>query len=158
VNWENWLISGFVATVLQTTLSTLAQGLGMTRMNIPYIFGTMLTADRDRAKLYGFGVHVAAGWVFSLIYVLIFQLIGNAGWWRGLIIGVLHALFVLTVIASILPGVHPRMASEQHGPEAQNMLEPPGFMAVNYGIRTPAAVILSHALFGIVLGALYRLR
>jgi hypothetical protein len=49
------------------------------------------------------------------------------------------------------------MASEQQGPEAHNMLEPPGFMALHYGRRTPVAIVLSHAIFGALLGAFYHL-
>jgi hypothetical protein len=56
-----------------------------------------------------------------------------------------------------MPGIHPRMASEQHGPNADRQLEPPGFMALNYGIRTPVSVFLAHAVFGAVLGSLYHL-
>ena len=158
MNWQSWLLWGFAATVLQSTFSVLVQGFGLTRMNIPYMLGTMFTPDRDRAQFYGYLAHVTAGWAFSLIYVLIFESLGAAGWRRGLVIGVLHGFFALTVVATLLPGVHPRMASEQHGPEAQNMLEPPGFLALNYGIRTPVAVILSHAIFGVVLGTFYQLR
>jgi len=58
----------------------------------------------------------------------------------------------------LMPGVHPRMASEQHGPEAQNMLEPPGFLALHYGVQTPLAIVISHAIFGAILGAFYQLK
>jgi len=156
MNWSEWLLWGFVATLVLTTFSALVQGLGLTRMNIPYMLGTMLTADRDRARLRGFVAHMIAGWIFSLIYVLIFESIHAAGWWRGVVIGVVHALFMLTVVAVLLPGVHPRMASEQQGPEAKSMLEPPGFLALNYGMRTPVAVVLSHAIFGAILGVFYQ--
>lgn len=158
MNWDSWLIWGFAATIVLSTVSSATQGLGLTRMNLPYMLGTIFTPDRDRAKLYGFGIHVVAGWVFSLIYVLIFQALGAAGWWRGAIVGIVHALFVLVVTMSLLPGLHPRMASEQHGPEAQNMLEPPGFLALHYGVRTPLAILFSHAVFGAILGAFYHLR
>jgi hypothetical protein len=158
VNWDSWLIWGFAATIVLSTISSATQGLGLTRMNLPYMLGTIFTPDRDRAKLYGFGIHVVAGWVFSLIYVLIFQALGAAGWWRGVIVGVAHAAFVLVVTMSLLPGLHPRMASEQHGPEAQNMLEPPGFLALHYGVQTPLAILLSHAVFGAILGAFYHLK
>jgi hypothetical protein len=158
VNWNSWLIWGFAATIVLSTISSATQGLGLTRMNLPYMLGTIFTPDRDRAKLYGFGVHVVAGWLFSLIYVLIFQALGAAGWWRGALVGVAHAAFVLVVTMSLLPGLHPRMASEQHGPEAQNMLEPPGFLALHYGVQTPLAILLSHAVFGAILGAFYHLK
>lgn len=158
MNLSSWLLWGFLATVVLTTISSASEGLGLTRMNLPYMLGTMFTPDRDRAKLYGFFVHLGAGWSFSLIYVLIFQAVGAAGWWRGTLIGILHAFFVLVVVMGLLPGLHPRMASEQHGPTAQNMLEPPGFLALHYGVRTPLAIILSHAIFGAILGTFYRLK
>jgi hypothetical protein len=158
MNWASWLLWGYLATVVLTTISAASQGLGLTRMNIPYVLGTIFTPDRDRAKLYGYFVHVISGWLFSLIYVLIFQSLGAAGWWRGLIIGVVHAFFVLAVVMSLMPGLHPRMASEQRGPEAHNLLEPPGFLALNYGRRTPLAVILSHGIFGMILGTFYHLK
>ena len=158
MNWSGWLLWGLVATLLLTTISSATQGLGLSRMNIPYILGTMFTPNRDRARLYGFFAHLVFGWAFSLIYALIFEAMGTAGWWRGLIIGVLHALFVLTVLMSLLPGLHPRMASEQHGPEAHDMLEPPGFLALHYGARTPIAVIISHAFFGVILGIFYQVK
>jgi uncharacterized membrane protein YagU involved in acid resistance len=157
MNWESWLVWGFAGTLMLTTTSALLQGVGATRMNIPYMLGTIFTPDRDRARLYGFLAHLASGWLFSLVYVLIFESLGEAGWWRGALIGVLHALFALVVVMLILPGIHPRMASEQHGPTARKMLEPPGFLALNYGVQTPLAVVASHAVFGAILGAFYRL-
>ena len=158
MNWGSWLLWGFAATLVLTTISSVAQGLGLTRMNLPYMLGAIFTPHRDKARLYGFGIHVAAGWLFSLIYVLIFQSLGAAGWWRGSVIGLLHSFFVLVVVMGLLPGLHPRMASEQQGPAAQNMLEPPGFLALNYGVQTPLAILLSHVVFGAILGAFYRLR
>jgi uncharacterized membrane protein YagU involved in acid resistance len=158
MNWDSWLLWGFVATIVLTTISAGAQGLGLTRMNLPHMLGTIFTPDRDRAKFYGFGVHVAAGWLFSLGYVMIFQSLGVAGWWRGALLGLLHAVFVLVVVMGLLPGLHPRMASEQRGPAAQNLLEPPGFLALHYGVQTPLAILLSHVVFGAILGAFYRLK
>jgi hypothetical protein len=158
MNWNSWLLWGFVATVIETTISAATQRLGITRMNLPYLLGSAFTPDREKAKLYGLGLHVFFGWAFSLVYILIFQSLGAAGWWRGTIIGILHALFMLVAVMAVLPGAHPRMASEQHGPAAQRLLEPPGFMATHYGVSTPVAVLVSHAVFGAILGAFYRLR
>jgi hypothetical protein len=49
------------------------------------------------------------------------------------------------------------MASEQHGPNANRQLEPPGFMALHYGIQTPLYVAVAHAVFGLIVGSLYHL-
>jgi hypothetical protein len=48
------------------------QGVGFTRMNLPFMLGTMFTPDRDRAKLVGFGVHLLNGWVLAFIYAAAF--------------------------------------------------------------------------------------
>lgn len=157
MNWGSWALWGFVATMVMTTAEALSQGVGLTRMSLPYVMGTMVTPDRDRAKMYGFILHFMNGWLFSLIYIAAFISWGEASWWRGIVIGILHALFVLVVVMTTLPGVHPRMASETHGPTAARQLEPPGFLGLNYGIRTPVSVVLSHAVFGAILGAFYRL-
>jgi hypothetical protein len=155
INWSSWLLWGFLSTLVLTTVEAASQGLGLTRMNLPYMLGTVFTPDRDKAKMYGFLVHVVNGWAFSLVYVLVFASMHEAGWWRGAIVGVIHGFFVLSVVGTLMPGIHPRMASEQHGPTASRELEPPGFMLLNYGVQTPASVILSHALFGALLGAFY---
>jgi uncharacterized membrane protein YagU involved in acid resistance len=158
MNWESWLLWGFAATIVLTTISSAAQGLGLTRMNLPYMLGTLFTPHRDRARLYGFVIHVAMGWAFSLFYVLIFQALGKAGWWRGAAIGLVHAIVVLVLLVGMLPGLHPRMASEEHGPEAESLLEPPGFLALHYGVQTPIAIVISHIVFGAILGAFYHVR
>ncbi len=157
MNWISWLVWGFAATMVLTTISAGAQGLGLTRMNLPYMLGTMFTPDRDKAKLYGFATHMVIGWLFSLIYVFIFQALGVAGWWRGAVIGLVHAIIVLVVLVGLLPGLHPRMASEQHGPEAQSLLEPPGFLALHYGVQTPLTIVISHVVFGAILGGFCKL-
>jgi hypothetical protein len=62
---------------------------------------------------------------------------------------------VLSVALPVLPGMHPRMASELHGPTVVRVLEPPGFLGLNYGLRTPVSVLLAHAVYGALLGAFY---
>ena len=135
----------------------LSQGLGLTRMNLPYLLGAIVTHDRDRARLYGLFAHILNGWAFSVLYVLIFEDARSVNWWFGLLLGLAHALIVLTVGMNLLPSLHPRMATERHGPNAVRQLEPPGFMALHYGYRTPLSVFLSHAVFGAILGSLYHL-
>lgn len=156
MSWGAWALWGFVGTIMLTTLSSAAQGLGLTRMNLPYMLGSMFTPDRDRAKLLGFGVHLMNGWLFSLLYVATFTALHRATWWLGAAIGFVHAMFVLTAGMRLMPGLHPRMASEQHGPTVARQLEPPGFLALNYGVRTPISVLVSHLVFGAILGAFYR--
>jgi uncharacterized membrane protein YagU involved in acid resistance len=132
-----------------------SQGLRLTRMSLPYMLGVMFTPNRDRAKLAGFGVHLVNGWIFSLLYVAIFHAWQGATWWGGAAIGTAHAAFVLTVGMRLLPELHPRMASEQQGPTVMRQLEPPGFLALNYGYQTPISVLVAHLIYGIILGLFY---
>jgi uncharacterized membrane protein YagU involved in acid resistance len=148
---------GFVGTVVLTGLMAATQGLGLTRMSLPFMLGTMFTADRDRAKLVGFAVHLVNGWLFAVVYAATFESWGRVSWWRGAAIGLVHGLFVLLAGVSLLPSIHPRMASEQQGPTPTRQLEPPGFLALNYGRRTPLSVLLAHLVYGGILGAFYRL-
>src|SRR5688572_7399460 len=155
MNVGSWLLWGFVGTVVLTALMSGSQGLGLTRMSLPYLLGTMFTPSRDRAKLIGILVHFVNGWIFSLVYIAAFHAWGASSWWLGALIGLVHAFFVLTVGMPMLPGLHPRMANEQYGPTVVRQLEPPGFFALHYGVRTPVSVLLAHAVFGVILGGFY---
>ena len=97
------------------------------------------------------------GQIFALVYVALFHAWGAAGPWRGLLLGVIHAAVVLLLVMPLLPSLHPRMASEEQGPTVTRQLEPPGPLALHYGASTPFFVLLGHAAYGLVLGALYKL-
>ena len=75
----------------------------------------------------------------------------------GAIVGVLHGAFLLVCAIPLLPYVHPRMASEHHGVTMRRQLEPPGFLAMNYGYQTPFTTLLAQAVYGGVLGACVQL-
>ena len=157
MNWGSWLLWGFASTVVLTSILSASQGMGITRMNLPYLLGTLFTPNRDRAKLLGSVVHFANGWLFSLIYVAVFHAWNQASWWLGALVGMVHAIFVLTVLMAMLPALHPRMANEQQGPSVVRQLEPPGFLALHYGIRTPVSVVVAHLIFGGILGFFYHI-
>ena len=122
----------------------------------PYLLGTLFTPDHNRALVIGFTLHFASGWVFALFYALVFETLCRASWLLGGGIGLLQALVVLVTLMPIAPSLHPRMASEHRGPEPTRALEPPGFLALNYGRRTPLVTIAAHVVYGALLGALYR--
>jgi hypothetical protein len=117
----------------------------------------MVTPNRDRAMFLGLLVHMMNGWLFALLYALAFESWHRATWWLGAGIGLLHGLFVLTVGMPIIPAMHPRMVSEYFGPTPNRHLQPPGFLALNYGRRTPVVALVSHLVYGAILGAFYQL-
>jgi len=157
MNVGSTVLWGFVATLVLTTIMAASQGLGISRMSIPFMLGTMFTSNRNSASLIGFIAHSVVGWAFALIYAWAFEDWGYASWWLGGCIGLLHGLVILLTFMPMLPGLHPRMASEYQGPEPTRNLEPPGFLALNYGRRTPAVALTAHVVYGIILGSFYRL-
>lgn len=157
MNWPLSLLAGFAGTLVLTSLEAGAQQLRLTRMSIPYLLGAAFTPSRDRAKVVGFFTHLVNGQLFALIYVAIFHATGEAGIARGAVLGFLHACVVLLVVFPLLPSIHPRMASLHQGPTELRQLEPPGPLALYYGFSTPLMVVVAHVVFGIVVGALYRL-
>lgn len=146
---------GALATAVLTLMLTASQGLGWSRISLPYIIGTTFAADRSRAMTVGFVVHWVLGLGFALLYSLIFEGWGRSGILLGAGLGVFHGLFVLVVGMEFLSAIHPRMASRHHGPTPTRQLEPPGFLALNYGGGTPVITLLAHVAYGALLGAFY---
>ncbi len=157
MNLPSVTVWGFVATVVLTTTMSASQGLGLSRMGLPFILGTMLTSNRDRAGAVGVIAHMVNGWLFALVYALAFEQLGRATWWIGAIGGLVHGAFALLVILPVLPGLHPRMASERHGPSPTRQLQPPGFLGLHYGRRTPLVAMAAHVIYGVILGSFYHL-
>jgi hypothetical protein len=154
VDWAGWALFGLLATATLTAIMIVAQLAGWTRLDLPLLLGTIATDDPDRARVVGFFLHLAIGEGFALGYAAGFALLDTATWWLGGLFGVLHAAVALTILVPLLPGVHPRMASNRAGPESVTVLEPPGLLALNYGAETPAVAITAHVAFGIALGLL----
>ena len=158
MNMASILLWGFVATVVLTLMMSASQGMGLTRISMPFLLGTMITPNRDRAMVLGTAVHFIDGWLFAILYALAFESWHRATWWLGGAIGLVHASFVLVVLMPIIPGMHPRMVSEYYGPTPNRQLQPPGFLALNYGYRTPIVTLLAHAAYGAIIGAFYQLK
>jgi hypothetical protein len=152
------LAGGFAGTLVLTTVLRAASELRLTRMDIPFLLGTAFTANRVRAKALGYALHFLAGLVFALVYYAIFAAIHRSGWWLGAVFGLVHALFAGTALVNlILPLVHPRMGSPLTGATSTALLEPPGFLMLNYGAQTPLANIVAHVAYGALVGGFTQL-
>ena len=147
------LAGGFVGTIVLTSGLRVAQELGWTRMDIPLLLGTVFTDDRDRATVIGVAVHFLNGLLFALGYYAIFRAVDQAGWAFGAALGVVHAALAGGVLVTLLlPAVHPRMGTPWSDAEEMPLLEPPGFLLVNYGRRTALWTLLGHVVYGAIVG------
>jgi len=149
---------GLIATVTMTSILEGSRGLGFSRMSLPLLVGTFVSGNRRRAFALGFVLYTVGGWLFAFLYFLLFASIGIYTWWFGALAGALHGLFLLAAALPLLPFVHPRMASEYHGVTSLRLLEPPGFLAMNYGYGTPVATLLGQTVYGATLGGFLQLQ
>jgi hypothetical protein len=147
------LAGGLVGTIVLTSGLRLTQALGFTRMDIPLLLGTVFSEDRRKATVIGYAVHFSNGLVFSLGYAAIFFAVGRAGWVFGALLGVVHAAFAGGALVNVLlPAVHPRMGTPWSDAEETPILEPPGFMLMNYGRHTVIGTVLAHVAYGAIVG------
>ena len=149
---------GLIATVSMATILQASQGFGLSRMSLPYLMGSAFTERRSGATVIGFALYVLGGWAFAFLYFLFFVSVGIYTWWLGAILGIVHGAFLLVCAIPLLPYIHPRMASEHHGVTQRRQLEPPGFLALNYGYQTPFTTLVAQAVYGGVLGACVQLQ
>jgi hypothetical protein len=148
------LAGGFAGTLVLTTALAAANQLRLTRIDIPFLLGTALTADRSRARVLGYALHFVAGFGFALGYYALFVALGVSAWWLGALFGLGHALFAGTALVNtLLPLVHPRMGTPMTAAHEAPLLEPPGFMLLSYGLAAPIVTIVAHAAYGAIIGA-----
>lgn len=146
------LAGGFAGTLVLTTVLRTASELNLTRMDLPFLLGTAVSADRARAKAIGYALHFVMGQVFALAYYAMFFALDRNDWWLGALFGLGQGLFAGTVLINVLlPLVHPRMGTPFSDITTIALLEPPGFMARNYGLRTPVVSLAAHILYGTII-------
>jgi hypothetical protein len=147
------MAGGFVGTLVLTTLLRAGSEFGLTRMDLPFLLGTAFSADRMRAKAVGFALHFVAGLTFAAMYYAVFVAIDESNWWLGAAFGLLHGAFAATALVStLLPLVHPRMGTVTTGADSSPLLEPPGFLLLNYGRSTPLVTMVVHVVYGAIVG------
>ena len=147
------LAGGAVGTVVLSSGLRIAQAVGWTRMDIPLLLGTAFTDNRSRASALGYVIHFVNGLLFALVYYAIFWAVDQAGWAFGAALGLVHAAFAGGALVTVLlPVMHPRMGTPWSDAEETPILEPPGFLLVNYGRRTALATLLLHIAYGAIVG------
>jgi hypothetical protein len=147
------LVGGLVGTLVLTTVLRAASELGWTRIDLPFLLGTAVTADRVRAKAAGYALHFVFGLLFALAYWAVFVVVDRAGVVEGILLGLLHAVFAATALVNVLlPVVHPRMGSGFDAAGSAPLLEPPGFLLLNYGRQTPLLTVIAHLVYGAIVG------
>jgi hypothetical protein len=151
------LAGGLIGTLAMTTIIKAASELGVTRMDLALLLGTVVTENRRKARALGYIFYFVIGAVFAEAYGGFFAIIGRSSWQLGALLGVLHAVFIATVLVSVLlPVVHPRMATPDTAANDTTLIEPPGFLMLNYGRNTFLVTLAAHIVYGALVGLIVR--
>ena len=151
------IAGGFLGTLVFSTLVKAASELSLTRMDLPLLLGTAVTDNRRKARAVGFFFHLVLGILFALAYAGFFRIVGHSSWWLGALLGALHAIFTATVLVNVLlPTVHPRMATSETAANEIALIEPPGFLMMNYGRSTVLVNLAAHIAYGAMVGLVVR--
>lgn len=151
------LAGGFLGTLVLTTVLRGASELGLTRMDLAFLLGTAVTENRRKAKAIGYVFHFMLGIVFAIVYGVLFVTIDYSSWWLGAVLGALQAFFVSTVLVNVLlPVVHPRMGTPETAANETALIEPPGFLMLNYGRNTFLITLAAHVAFGTIVALAFR--
>ena len=148
------LLWGGIATAAMTGIMQGAQGLGLSRLSIHFMVGTIFSGNRRIATVIGVSLYVLGGWAFAFLYFLALASLNLLTWWAGGLLGLLHGAILLVAALPLFPFIHPRMASDFDAPVAKPLLEPPGFLALNYGGGTPVTMLLAQSAYGALIGGL----
>jgi hypothetical protein len=148
------VLAGLVATIVMTLVMSAANGMGMVKMDMPMMLGTMVVEAGGVARLIGFGVHLMMGVIFALIYAAVWsgtRIAPNAA--TGLLFGLVHGL-VAGMAMGAMPMMHPRMSATA-SPDGKTV-PVPGMFALRHGLRGAAGVLMLHLVYGLVMGLIYQ--
>jgi hypothetical protein len=144
---------GFVGTLVLTTMMRAAGEAGITRMDVAFLLGTTVTESRRKAKALGYVFHFLIGVGVAVLYGAFFSMLGWSTWWLGALLGALQAVFTATVLINVLlPVVHPRMGTPDSAANDITLLEPPGFLMLNYGRNSFLVMLAAHIAYGAIVG------
>lgn len=148
ISWPGAIVWGVVATAAFTLVSIMGKAMGMTRMDLLDLLGSMVASPGSgTARGIGLVVHHANGVVLAVAWAYGTALFGwPASWLTGLIWGAVLTVLALLMMSTI--GVaHPAMRRGEQ--------DDPGVAATNFGAMTPVGSLVGHLVYGVVLGLTY---
>jgi hypothetical protein len=147
------IVAGLIAGIAFLGVVSMGRMVGMTRMNLLHVLGSMAAprSSRSTAQAIGLLIHLMMSVVFGLVYAGLLTAIDvssvGSAVGVGLLIGAAHGIGVLIVLPMMLSMAHPLVRSGD--------LEHPGVAMVGFGSMTPAGSLMAHLVFGVIASAIY---
>ncbi|MBI4496891.1 MAG: hypothetical protein HY689_03190 [Chloroflexi bacterium] len=137
MNFVGAIIAGLAGTAAMTMLMYAAPMMGMPKMDIIGMQGSMFIANKATALAIGTMTHFMMGVVFALVYALVWSFgIGSPTWLWGLSFGAVHTV-VAMVGMPMMVGIHPRPPEMKAGPMMM------------------AGMLMGHLVYGLVVALVY---
>ena len=140
------IVAGLVGTIVMSLVMAMAPIMGMPKMDIVGMLGSMLTKDGNTTL--GWVMHLMMGIVFALIYAGSWGLhIGAATLAFGLLFGVVQWLIVGLMMGGV-PMLHA-------GIKAGSVQTPGVYMISAGGTLAFMGGLIGHAIYGLVVALVY---
>ena len=142
------IVAGVVGTIVLTMVMNMAPKMGMPKMDIVGILGSMFSPEGNR--IMGLALHLMMGVIFAIVYALLWNAgIGATGLLWGAIFGAGHWL-----VAGLMIG---GMSMMHAGVKAGTVNAPGVYMANNGGMMAFMGGLIGHVLFGLTVALVYGL-
>lgn len=148
ISWLSAIVWGVVATVVFTLFSMMGKAIGMTRMDLLDLLGSVAAAPGSAASRgIGAAVHHMNGAILAVAWAFAAVLAGvSLDWASGMAWGAVLWVLALLMMSTI-GAVHPAIRRGEQ--------DDPGTAATNFGVLTPVGSLMGHLVWGAVLGLLY---
>ncbi len=142
------IVAGLIGTVILTIVMAMAPKMGMPKMDIVGMLGSMF--DENGNRTVGMGIHLMMGALFGLVYAALWNAgVGSSTILWGALFGIGH-----WVVAGLMMGGIGMM----HAGVKAGTVEAPGvFMVKNGGMMAFMGGLVGHIVFGIVVAIVYGL-
>ncbi len=139
------IVAGLVGTVVISLLMAMGPRMGMPKMAIWEMLGSMFSKDGNNAL--GWSTHFMMGVIFAILYAALWAAgIGSATWLNGAIFGAAHF-----VIAGLAMGGMPML----HAGIKAGTVQAPGVLMPNSGVMGFMGGLIGHVLYGLVVALVY---
>ncbi len=139
------IVAGVVGTAAISMLMAMGPRMGMPKMAIWEMLGTMFSKEGNLAL--GWIAHFMMGVIFAIIYAALWAAgIGSATWLSGVTFGAVHFL-----IAGLMMGGMPML----HAGIRAGTVKAPGVLMLNSGIMGLMGGLIGHVIYGLVVALVY---
>ena len=148
INIIGAVVAGIVGTIVMTLVMVAAPKMGMPKMDIVGLLGSMF--KKEGVRPLGLMMHFMMGIVFAIIYAFLWSKgIGRASVGFGALFGTVHWLIV-GLIMGMIPMLHA-------GIKAGTVKAPGVYMTNNGGAKGFMGGLVGHIIYGITVALIYTL-